>query len=111
MATPQQKSNREHSFDAELASLVGIEKAILLKNIDYWVGENERRKIDSSFAYGKWWTFESLTSLAKKYPYMKRGNLSRWFKELKRDQSGSSCTVQPTGLICTDPARCLLHGI
>jgi len=86
MATPQQKSNREHSFDAELASLVGIEKAILLKNIDYWVGENERRKIDSSFAYGKWWTFESLTSLAKKYPYMRRGNLSRWFSELKRDK-------------------------
>ena len=86
MATPQQKSNREHSFDAELASLVGIEKAILLKNIDYWVGENERRKIDSSFAYGKWWTFESLTSLAKKYPYMKRGNLSRWFKELKESK-------------------------
>ena len=86
MSTPQQKSNREHSFDAELASLVGIEKAILLKNIDYWVGENERRKIDSSFAYGKWWTFESLTSLAKKYPYMKRGNLSRWFKELKESK-------------------------
>ena len=86
MSTPQQKSNREHSFDAELASLVGIEKAILLKNIDYWVTENERRKIDSSFAYGKWWTFESLTSLAKKYPYMKRGNLSRWFKELKESK-------------------------
>lgn len=86
MEAPQQKSNREHSFDAELASLVGIEKAILLKNIDYWVTENERRKIDSSFAYGKWWTFESLTSLAKKYPYMKRGNLSRWFKELKESK-------------------------
>ena len=86
MEAPQQKSNREHSFDAELASFVGIEKAILLKNIDYWVTENERRKIDSSFAYGKWWTFESLTSLAKKYPYMKRGNLSRWFKELKESK-------------------------
>ena len=86
MANPQQKSNRDHSFDSELASLVGIEKAILLKNISYWVDENERRKIESSFAYGKWWTFESLTSLAKKYPYMKRGNLSRWFKELKRDK-------------------------
>ena len=62
MANPQQKSNREHSFDSELASLVGIEKAILVKNIAYWVDENERRKIESSFAYGKWWTFESLTS-------------------------------------------------
>ena len=86
MANPQQKSNREHSFDSELASLVGIEKAILLKNISYWVDENERKKLESSFAYGKWWTFESLTSLAKKYPYMKRGNLSRWFKELKQDK-------------------------
>lgn len=86
MPNPQQKSNREHSFDYELACLVGIEKAILLKNISYWVDENERRKLESSFAYGKWWTFESLTGLTKKYPYMKRGNLSRWFNELKRDK-------------------------
>lgn len=75
-------SNREHSFDKELAEIVGIEKAILLKNFDYWCSENERRGIKSMCARGSWWTSESLSSLSKKYKYMRRGNLSRWLHEL-----------------------------
>ncbi len=76
------KSNREHAFDCELAEIVGIEKAILLKNISYWVAENERRKQTKYFSNGRWWTEESLTSLAKKYPYMRRASIGRWMNEL-----------------------------
>lgn len=78
----EKKSNREHSFDFELASIVGLEKAILLKNISYWVVENERRKDKQYFSNGRWWTEESLSSLAKKYPYMKRASIGRWMQEL-----------------------------
>jgi len=76
------KSNREHSFDVELASIVGLEKAILIKNISYWIEENKRRNETGSFANGIWWTEESLTSLAKKYPYFKRTSIGRWMQEL-----------------------------
>ena len=87
MATESKsKSNREHAFDFELAEIVGIEKAILLKNFHYWTSENQRRKIISQFKNGIWWTAESLTSLAKKYKYMKRGNLSRWLHQLSEDK-------------------------
>lgn len=78
----EKKTNREHSFDKELAAIVGIEKAILIKNISYWCEENERRKIDFYKIGDLWWTSESLTSLSIKYPYMKRGNLSRWLNTL-----------------------------
>jgi len=84
MAT-ESKSNREHSFDVELAGIVGLEKSILLKNIDYWVAENERRKQNQYFANGNWWTEESLSSLAKKYPYMKKASIGRWMQELHFD--------------------------
>ena len=47
-----QKVNRDHSFDIELAVIVGIEKAILLKNFDYWVREDERR---GSWSRRAWW--------------------------------------------------------
>jgi len=80
-----QKSGREHSFDTELAEIHGVEKAILLKNFDYWTGENKRRGVSSMFQNGTWWTEESLSSLSNKYRYMKRGNLSRWINELHED--------------------------
>jgi len=81
-----QKLNREHSFDIELAVIVGIEKAILLKNFDHWVRENERRSNEAYFIDGSWWTSESLNSLVKKYPYFKsRSSIARWVKELAAD--------------------------
>ncbi len=80
-----QKVNRDHSFDIELAVIVGIEKAILLKNFDHWVRENERRGNSEYYQDGFWWTAESLSGLVKKYPYFKRTSIARWVKELSAD--------------------------
>jgi len=80
-----EKSNREHSFDFELAAIVGVEKAILLKNISYWCAENKRRNQKQYLENDLWWTEESLASLAKKYQYMKRSNIGRWMSELFED--------------------------
>ena len=76
------KSNREHGFDYELATIVGIEKAILLKNISYWCEENQKFDRQQYHENDLWWTQESLSSLAKKYPYMKRASIARWMQEL-----------------------------
>lgn len=76
------KSNREHGFDYELATIVGIEKAILLKNIAYWCEENQKFNREKYHENNLWWTEESLSSLAKKYPYMKRASIARWMQEL-----------------------------
>lgn len=76
------KSNREHSFDWELAVIVGLEKAILLKNILYWVDENRRRGQTEYFQHGTWWTRESLKTLAHKYPYFTMPSISRWMNQL-----------------------------
>jgi uncharacterized phage protein (TIGR02220 family) len=77
------KTNREHSFDVELAEIHGIQKAILLKNFDYWVRENERKQIEQFFMGGKYWTAESASSLANKYRYMPKSNIKRWVNELE----------------------------
>jgi len=60
------KTNREHSFDVELAEIHGIEKAVLLKNFDYWTRENERKQADQFFMGGRYWTAESISSLPNK---------------------------------------------
>jgi hypothetical protein len=77
------KDNREHSFDFELAEIVGLEKAILLKNVSYWCEENARKRAKPYFKNGHYWTSESLRSLAEKYRYFKRPSISRWIKEME----------------------------
>jgi len=77
------KTNREHSFDVELAEIHGIQKAVLLKNFDYWVRENERKQIEQFFVGGKYWTSESASSLANKYRYMPKSSIKRWVNELQ----------------------------
>lgn len=79
------KSNREHSFDAELAEIVGVEKAILLKNVSYWCAENKRRRVQGVCKEGVWYTAESVRSLAEKYRYMKKTSIGRWMTELHED--------------------------
>ena len=81
----QSKSDREHSFDIELATIVGLEKAILLKNIAYWCRENRRREIQLVENSEVYWTEESVRSLADKYPYFKRTSINRWMTELHND--------------------------
>ncbi len=76
------KSNREHSFDFELAGIVGVEKAVLLKNFRHWVEDNQRNKRKPYLHHGQYWTSESLGSLALKYPYMQRTTIGRWVNEL-----------------------------
>ncbi len=78
------KINREHSFDVELATIHGIEKSILLKNFAYWVTENERKRDEKYILGGKYWTAESASSLAQKYPYMAKSSLKRWVNELQQ---------------------------
>jgi len=80
------RSNREHSFDWELAVIVGHEKAILLKNIAYWCEENQRRGLVDYFQHGQWWARESLKSLSRKYPYFTMPSISRWVNQLCDDR-------------------------
>jgi len=70
-----------HSFNTHLASRIGIEKAILIKNLAYWVEYNKCQ--DRNFFEDKYWTYNSSASFAKLYPYMKPSSIRRWFKELE----------------------------
>lgn len=58
----------EHSFDIELASQYGIEEAILLKNIQFWIAKNKAN--NKHFYEGKYWTYNSMAAFAELFPYM-----------------------------------------
>jgi len=75
--------NREHSFDCELAEIHGVPKALLLKNISYWVEHNESEGVLRIGS--KHYTRQSLNAIARRYTYLPKGNLPRWLSELKED--------------------------
>lgn len=56
-----------YSFDTELAAEIGLNEAILLQNIAYWVKKNEAN--DVNFHDGCYWTYNSAAAFSKLYPF------------------------------------------
>lgn len=72
-----------HSFNVETAKKVGVEKAIILKELISIVEYKENNEID--LEDGKNWAYYSSSALAKKFPYMKPSSIRRWMVELEEE--------------------------
>lgn len=58
----------EHSFDVEIAKEYGVNCAIILKNIHFWVMKNEAN--EKHFHDGRYWTYNSVKAFSILFPYM-----------------------------------------
>ena len=74
---------REHHFRIEDAVEYGVEKAILLYNIEYWLGKNKAN--GKNLKDGYYWTYNSSTAFFKLFPYLSVRSISRWLKQLEDD--------------------------
>lgn len=72
-----------HSFDVGVAEQVGVNKALLAKEIIGWELMNERN--GRNFHQGHYWTYNTAEAYAKKFPYMTRRSIGRWLNEMERD--------------------------
>jgi hypothetical protein len=59
-----------HSFDTDLAEKHGIEAAVILYNIDFWIRKN--RANERHFYDGKYWTYNSVKAWQELFPYITR---------------------------------------
>ena len=57
-----------HSFDIDLAQKFGLNEAILLENIRFWIQKN--RANESHFHDGRTWTYNSVAAFREIFPYM-----------------------------------------
>lgn len=71
----------EHSFDVKVAEKVGIEAAILLKNIYWWCKHNCAN--GKNVHEGQAWTFNSRRAYAELFPYMKDSRIRAALKLLQ----------------------------
>lgn len=72
----------EHHFNVELATLFGVEKAIIIHNLYFWINHNAKNKVH--IHDGSVWTFNSSSAFAKLFPYIKERTISRYLVELEK---------------------------
>ena len=75
------EEDKMHSFSVFDAKKYGIEKAILLRNIRFWLDKNVANNKNCNDGY--YWTYNSAKAFSILFPYMKEKSISRWLKELE----------------------------
>ncbi len=73
----------EHSFDIDIAKKYGIQPAILLKNLYFWIEKNKAN--DKNFYDGYWWTYNSKKAFAELFPYMTARQIEYALQKLIED--------------------------
>lgn len=71
----------EHNFNVDAAIKVGINAAILLNNIYFWVKRNEAN--DVHYYDNHYWTYNSKKAFSKLFPYMTERQIEYALNKLK----------------------------
>ena len=58
-----------HCFSVSIANEIGLEEAIILGNIAYWIDKNMAN--EKHFIEGKYWTYNSHSAFLAMFPYLK----------------------------------------
>ena len=69
-----------HSFDAELARRYGVQEAIVIYYLQYWIERNERN--GQNFVDGEYWTFNSAKKMSELLPYFSQKQIQRILSRL-----------------------------
>ena len=69
-----------HFFEVEEAIKYGVESAILLSNIRFWLTKNKANQ--SHIHDGYYWTYNSAVAFTELFPYMPRRSISMYLKKL-----------------------------
>ena len=72
------------NFDESIAVELGVECAILLSNIQFWVKKNKANGEACHNHEGKFWTYNSAGSFAKLFPYWKERTIYSYLEKLEK---------------------------
>ena len=71
-----------HSFDVEEAKKYGVECAIILNNIRFWIEKNKANK--KHFYDGLYWTYNSAKAFSELFPYFSEHQVRRFLNKLEQ---------------------------
>lgn len=70
----------EHQFNIDLAKLYGVDEAIILHNMFFWIKKNEANK--KHYYDGNYWTYNSIESFTILFPYWSKRQIERILSSL-----------------------------
>lgn len=73
----------KHIFDVDIAKRYGVNAAVLLENIGYWIKQQEAN--EANFYDGRYWTFNSRRAYRELFPYMSERQIATAFEKLIAD--------------------------
>ena len=71
-------------FQSKVACEVGVNGAIMLQNIGFWVKRNEIN--DKNFHDGKYWTYNSMKAFTTLFPFWTEKQVRRILDKLREDE-------------------------
>ena len=69
-----------YSFDTELAQKLGVNEAILLQNIVFWLLKNKAN--NSNYYDGRYWTYNSHKAFKELFPFWTENQIRRILESL-----------------------------
>ena len=72
-----------HSFDVDLATAYGIEEAIIIENLAFWIKKNVAN--NKNLIDGEFWTYNSAKAFNELFPYMNPRKIARVLEKLEDD--------------------------
>lgn len=70
-----------YQFDTEIAQLYGVDNAVMIWNLSYWIEHN--RANGMHFHDGRTWTYNTVDAFTKLFPFWSRGQIRRILKSLE----------------------------
>lgn len=70
-----------HSFNVEDAKNYGVECAIILENIRFWIEKNKAN--ERHFYDGQYWTYNSVRAFSVLFPYWSEHQIRRYLEKLE----------------------------
>ena len=69
-----------HSFDPRVAKEFGVNEAIIIQHLQFWIIKNVANKVN--FKNGKYWTYNSYSAFQKIFFYLSESQIKRILKKL-----------------------------
>lgn len=107
------KYRMKHIFDVDIAKIYGVNAAVLLENIGYWIKQNEAN--ETNYFDGNYWTFNSRRAYRELFPYMSERQINTAFEKLINDGliiTGNYNKVaydRTLWYALTQKGKCILH--
>lgn len=73
-----------HYFNVDIAEELGIDKAVMLQNIAFWIKTNEANQ--ENYFEGRYWMYNSAKAFAELFPYWSPNKIQKLLKAMEDDE-------------------------